>query len=319
MVGPVSAPTAPEPSVTAGIKPKTVLVGVAVTLWAALLIRTLVVEGVVIDREQVLLWICSGLIAASLASPARIKRIIVDWLPFGLALLAYDYTRGAADTLGMPVQTESIANIDEFIFGGTVPSVWLQAHIDMDRPLNWWHGLITIVYTSHLIVPFVVAGWLWWRNRDRWVRWVRRFFPLTAMGLATYILCPAMPPWLASKEGFIGHVERATARGWDVLGLHAAESLLEKGQETVNAVAAMPSLHAAFAALPFAFFWRTAGWPLRVFLGAYALGMAFVLMLGGEHYFADILLGWAYVAFVCWVAAKWEKRQAVRDGLRAPA
>ena len=104
----------------------------------------------------------------------------------------------------MPVQRGSIAAMDEFLFRGHVPSVWLQAHVNMTGTLRWWHGLVTLVYSSHLIVPFVIAGWPWWRDRDRWVRWVRRFFVLTAGGLLTYILVPAAPPWLASKDGIIG-------------------------------------------------------------------------------------------------------------------
>ena len=74
-------------------------------------------------------------------------------------------------------------------------------------------------------------------------------------------------------------------------------------------MAAFPSLHAAFSALPCAFFWPTAGRALRVLLVSYAVGMGFVLVLGGEHYVIDILAGWAYVAGACWVATRWERRR----------
>ncbi len=310
----MSAPATPAPplAVASPTRSRTVLAALPIAVWAAAFTIALAARGLVIDREQLLAWICGGLAAACVASPARLKRLILDWLPFAVALTAYDYTRGAADTLGMPVQGRSIAAVDRFLFVGHIPSVWLQAHIGMAGTLRWWHGVITLVYTSHLIAPFAIAGWLWWHDRDRWVRWVRRFFILTAAGLLTYILVPAAPPWLASREGFIGEVHRTTARGWGVLHLHVAHQLLEKGQETVNAVAAFPSLHAAFAALACAFFWPTAGRALRLVLLSYAVGMGFVLVLGGEHYVTDILAGWVYVAGACWAARQWEARRARR-------
>jgi hypothetical protein len=288
------------------------LTAVPAIVWAGAFLGYLFRDGLILDREQLLLWICLGLAATSLASPTRLKRLIVDWLPFAVALTAYDYTRGVADTLGMPLQKQSIADVDKFLFFGHVPSVWLQAHIDMTQPPRWWHAVITLVYTSHLIVPFAIAGYLWWRDRQRWVRWTRRFFILTAAGLTTYILVPAAPPWYASREGIIGPVTRSTTNGWGWLHLRIARTLLDKGQETVNLVAAFPSLHAAFSMLACAYFWPKASAPMRVLLLSYAVGMGFVLVLGGEHYVTDILAGWLYVAGACWIARRWERRRSGR-------
>ena len=85
-------------------------------------------------------------------------------------------------------------------------------------------------------------------------------------------------------------------RGLSLVGLNVAERLITKGQASVNLVAAVPSLHAAYAALVAATLWPTARRVTRGLLVAYVLGMAFALVVSGEHYVIDALLGWGYVA-----------------------
>ena len=41
---------------------------------------------------------------------------------------------------------------------------------------------------------------------------------LSAAGLATYVLYPAAPPWLAAQDGVIEPIHRLSGAGWDVLG-----------------------------------------------------------------------------------------------------
>ena len=64
-----------------------------------------------------------------------------------------------------------------------------------------------------------------------------------------------------------------------------------------NNVAAMPSLHAAYALLVVLFLWRLSPWWVRPLLALYPPAMAFSLVYGGEHYIVDCVAGWAYAAF----------------------
>jgi membrane-associated phospholipid phosphatase len=70
--------------------------------------------------------------------------------------------------------------------------------------------------------------------------------------------------------------------------------VVDHGQGLSNPVAAMPSLHAAFALLITLFLWKSTRWWWRVPLAAYPLAMGFTLMYFGEHYAVDILAGWLY-------------------------
>jgi membrane-associated phospholipid phosphatase len=60
------------------------------------------------------------------------------------------------------------------------------------------------------------------------------------------------------------------------------------------------------------FFWGAGRWA-RTGLIAYVLAMAFTLVYSGEHYVADILIGWLYAggafALVGWAAQRRARRR----------
>ncbi len=182
-----------------------------------------------------------------------------------------------------------------------VPTLWLQHHLYNPAHVQWYDILASLVYFSHFVTALIVAVVLWLRNRARWAAFVRRWFFLCAIGLATYFAYPAAPPWWAAKYGLLDPVARISTRGWTALGQHSAGNMLNVLQQgAANPVAAMPSLHSAFALLVVVFFLpvtRRRWWPLLL---AYPLAMTFTLVYSGEHYMIDVFVGWTYVgiAFV---------------------
>ena len=246
------------------------------------------------QRELVVAWVCGALACASLGRPWReVLRLVRDWLPMMILLSAYDFTRGAADSLGIGVHVHPMIDFDRFLFFGTTPTEWLQAHVNDPKVVNWLDVAFTLIYTSYFIVPFTVAGFLWARDRLEFLRFSRRIVTLSAAGLATYIAFPAAPPWMAADMGLLHGVARTTSDGWQVLGGGTAE-LFDEGQASVNLVAAVPSLHSAFTMLVALFLWPRVRRPLRPLLLLYPLAMGLTLMATGEHYFFDVLLGWIY-------------------------
>ena len=304
---------------------------VAVTAWATVVVYRTATDGFAFNRELLLLYISSGLLAASIGQGRRMLYVIRDWLPFALVLLAYDLSRGAADLIGRPTLWHWPADMDRLLFGGTMPTVWLQERLKMPQA-PWWEVIISSVYMSFFILPYVVAGVLWLRNRDEWKRFVKLFVGLSFAALIVYALVPAAPPWAAarctagdvadgpsgprcmfrpargvpdggvlgamqaSQDGANGWVERIVTRGWGKLQLDTAGALIDQGQASVNLVAAIPSLHAAMSAAIAAFLWRRVHRKWRPLLVAYPLAMAFTLVYTAEHYVVDILLGWAFAA-----------------------
>jgi hypothetical protein len=305
----------------------------AIAAWAAAVIYRTVTDGLAFNRELLLLYIATGLLAASIGRGRRMLYVIRDWLPFALVLLAYDVSRGAATLIGRPTLWHWQADADRWLFFGTMPTVWLQERLKLPTA-PWWEVAISTVYMSFFVLPYVVAGVLWLRNRDEWKAFVRLFVGLSFAALVVYALLPAAPPWAAarctavdvsggpsgpgcmfrsargvpdggllggmqmSQDGANAWVERIVARGWGKLHLHSATALIDQGQASVNLVAAIPSLHAGMTAAVAAFLWHRVhrGW--RPVLVAYVLIMAFTLVYTAEHYVVDIVLGWAFAAAV---------------------
>jgi hypothetical protein len=324
---------------------------VAIAAWAAAVIYRTVTDGFAFDRELLLLYIATGLLAASIGQGRRMLYVIRDWLPFALVLLAYDVSRGAATLIGRPTLWHWQADADRWLFFGTMPTVWLQERLKLPHA-PWWEVAISTVYMSFFVLPYVVAGVLWLRNRDEWKAFVRLFVGLSFAALIVYALLPAAPPWAAarctaadvtggpsgpqcmfrsargvpdggllggmqtSQDGANAWVERIVARGWGKLNLHSATALIDQGQASVNLVAAIPSLHAGMTVAVAAFLWHRVhrGW--RPVLVAYVLIMAFTLVYTAEHYVIDIVLGWAFAAAVICAINRYDawRRERTRIG-----
>jgi hypothetical protein len=286
---------------------------IGMSIWSVCFMVGWVTIGIPTDPVEAFLWIWAATIAWHNDRPWRSHlRFVRDWAVVILLLVVYNISRGWASSV-TPHVTEMI-NADTrmwgWLTGGVTPTIWLQDHLYTPGNVQWYEIVASFVYFSHFVMTLIVAAVLWMRNRERWLSYVRRWFTLTALILATYFIYPATPPWLASQDGVLpGHLQRGpdgmwwsvvrlSTRGWDALGLHHAGSLLNAAQvQEANQVAAMPSMHSAYALLVVAFFLPTVRkrwWPLLL---AYPLAMTFALVYSGEHYVIDVLMGWSYVAF----------------------
>jgi membrane-associated phospholipid phosphatase len=139
---------------------------------------------------------------------------------------------------------------------------------------------------------------------------------LTFAGYVTYVLYPAMPPWMAYQTGHLGPVTRIVPVVLDHLHLHSGAAVFKGGSKFDNTVAAMPSLHGAYPMLICLFFWKGSRLPLRILLAAYPVCMAFTLVYSGEHFVIDIFVGWIYAAGAFYVGSKlldrWDTRKRRR-------
>jgi hypothetical protein len=300
------------------------------SIWLAAFLVGLFAIGLPTDPVYAFCWLWAATIAWNSDRPWRSHlRFARDWAMVVVLLVIYNASRGLADNREFPHFHEMI-NVDAWMFGwatgGEIPTVWLQQQLYRPYHIQWYDALVSLVYFSHFVTTLTVAVVLWLRSRPAWVRFVRRWFTLTALGLATYFLYPAAPPWMAGGLGFLPGdetVARISTRGWEVIGLHGAGNLLNAAQlDSANLVAAMPSLHSAYALLVVAFFLpmvRRRWWPLLL---AYPLAMTFTLVYSGEHYVIDVLVGWGYVVITLvgvglaergWAACR--RRRSERVGL----
>lgn len=270
--------------------------------------------GVPIGRDYIFGWAFLGLSCASIGKSWRaIRDLVMDWGPFLLVVVAYDLSRGWADEIGIGVHYTPQLDADKLLFFGHVPTDWLQQHLyhpqvvhgfvrgvpavkaQVTVPMQWFEVVFDLTYMSHYLASFVLAGLLWAKNRRHFQAYARRFTTLSAFGFLTYALFPAAPPWLAARDGYLNPaVGRFGGRGFTWLQLRSIRSMIDVGATSSNLVAAVPSLHAGFATLVAITLWsRVPRWA-RPLAAAYPVLMGFMLVVNGEHYVVDIILGAAY-------------------------
>jgi hypothetical protein len=261
-------------------------------------------EGIPVGRERLLVWIVLGLLALSTSNLGGwMRSVVVEWLPLALVLAVYDLLRGQADGLLFSTWYRPQLEADAFLFGGTVPTVWLQDRLwDGSLDVRWYDYASWAIYVSYFVATYLLAALLWFFARDRFRRYVASVALLAAMAFVTFALFPAAPPWLASRDGELEHTTRLIGpiSGHIPFFSLSFEGLFERGAEYSNQVAAVPSLHAAYTLLFTVFLWRWAGWA-RPLLALYPAAMAFALVYSAEHYLVDILLGWVYTLMALWV------------------
>jgi len=229
-------------------------------------------------------------------------------LPFVALLLVYESFRGLAHSLNTHVNYTWMIHMDYKIFG-TLPTASLQ---------NWlWHGHVQwydfvfyIVYMMHFILPLALAIVIW-KKRDKYYwKFVSTFIFLSFMGFLTYLMFPAAPPWMASDNGYIRSIVRVSSQVWASLGIHDFPSIYNK--IAPNPVAAVPSLHTAYATLFVIFVTKFFGRKWGLLACVYPVLIIIGTIYQGEHYAVDAILGviYAFVSyfFVHWLFTKYFSR-----------
>ncbi len=161
---------------------------------------------------------------------------------------------------------------------------------------------------GHLPVLIGVALWLFWCRPTQYA-WFRNAFIISAaIGLTIYVSVPMAPPRFLP-----GFVDTMQIHGFDVDG--SAAGLL------YNPYAAMPSLHTGWSVLS-GFFIVIASrrWWGKLLGIALPMLMIISVVLTGNHYFLDAVVGSAVVALA--VAVAWAVERgpwAVRQRSDQPA
>jgi hypothetical protein len=288
-----------------------VALGGLLALIAAMTAR----RGVFLTRDWLFAWVLAALLVLSLGDlRRRLRAVVVDWLPLMAVLLLYDLSNGVRKALGIEPHVLPQLQADRVLADAEVPAVALQQSLYTVGHPHWWDYAAFAVYLTHFFVTLAVAVALWRLAHAQFRRLRTLVVALATAGFVTYVLFPAVPPWLAAIDGHLAPVHRIVAEMWGHVGLQPALALFENRDPFYNEVAAVPSLHAAYPVLLLLFFWTAGRWA-RLGLGAYALAMALTLVYTGEHYVSDILAGWAYAGLTFAAVTASSKAPLRRTGL----
>ena len=256
------------------------------------------------DREWLLVWSLGVVFLLGWRNRQPVLRALYDWLPLLVILAVYDVVRSHATSLIERAHLEPMIWFDELIGFGTAWTVRLQdALFDAQHP-HWYDYLLLIVYSSHFVTAITVGAVVYFVARARFTRYVLTFLVCSLAGFATYVIFPAIPPWMASEQGALPHTYRAVDVIWSHIGLDFLANVFSGDPKYSNPVGALPSLHAAYPLILVLLFWSIAGPKVRVLLVAYTVAMAFALTYFAEHYIFDIVIGYVYAVAAVWIVGR---------------
>jgi len=224
----------------------------------------------------------------------------VELLAIGWLLWVYDaITNLAPLRLHAALQhASSILSFEQSL--GIAPERSLDRWLAGHHTLGLW--LSDYYDNAHFVVTLGILGWLWWRRADV-------YRPLRSTLVATNLIAfvvfwryPVAPPRML--PGFTDVVASTGAIGSWHTGALASQA---------NQVAAMPSLHIAWAVWCTAALWIASR---RVWVRALALAHPFMTSLAvlatGNHFVLDILAGLLVAALAGLAVVAWERRGAHR-------
>jgi membrane-associated phospholipid phosphatase len=205
-------------------------------------------------------------------------------------ILVYESFRSIAHQLNAHVDYSFAPHLDKLLFGN-LPTIYLQNWLWRGHT-SWYDYALYLPYFLHFIIPLAL-GIIVWRTRDKHFWRVMNTFIVVAFGsFLTFWLFPAAPPWLASQDHYIQPITRISSNVWTSLGVRDFPSLYN--HIAPNPVAAIPSLHAAWATLLFILVLKLYGRRWAALAAAYPLLIYIGTIYEGEHYASDILIGIFY-------------------------
>ena len=189
-------------------------------------------------------------------------------------------------------------------------------HIDPEHALDTWlagrHTLALIVAdyydNAHFIVTLGLLGWLWWRRADLYRPLRSTLVAVNVIGFVVFWLFPVAPPRML--HGFIDVVSTTGAIGSWHSGALASHA---------NELAAMPSLHLAWAAWCALAVWRITSRPwVRGLAAAHVLLTALAVLSTGNHYVLDMVGGLLTLGAAVLLVRAWQGAGARLRAASAP-
>jgi PAP2 superfamily protein/wax ester synthase-like acyl-CoA acyltransferase family protein/uncharacterized protein DUF1298 len=232
--------------------------------------------------------------------PALWREVVLGLAVFGLYALV--------NSAGGPSRRiEAIAHAHDLFHAEQV------LHLDLERTLNEWllrHDVIRVLANyeyafTYILSAFLLLAWLYVRHPDVY-RWARTSFVLLNLfGIACFALYPLAPPRLVPDLGFVDTVTQG----------HTFGSWGSAAVDDANSLAAMPSLHLAWALWVSVVLGYIAGSLLTQAISfVHVLTTLFVIMATANHYLLDAVGGAVLVVASVVLAGLFSRRPRARHG-----
>jgi len=257
-------------------------------------------------------WLLIGLAAAAFVPELRRGRDRRWWFVYVAGIFAYTILRSYADETWIPVRTEYVIRLDEWLPGPSPVRLLQEVRLERNFPAGL-DFLAIAIHWSFFLAPHAGAAAVFLFRRSLFRSYAGLMVLTVWLGLVLFFLLPTTPPWLAAQQGELDGVTRvmdSTIR--ETLGDDAGDGAFPGRASTYddfyaalgepNSVAAMPSIHMAVTVAMYLWARRFAP-RFALPLLAYSIAMAVALAYLGEHYIADEVAGVA-VALLAWAVTR---------------
>lgn len=268
--------------------------GRELAVLAAYFFAIVAVTDVLNLRLGVELLTLAVLVAAG-AITRQLHRFLHDWWFYLVGLLLWNLSGPIAAASPFPAHLGFMLAIDRFLFAGHEPVVLLQHALGVTGHVNGWDIATSLAYNLHLPEPYIAGYFLWRMDRTVYAQFAASVLSLLVLGFLTFIVFPAIPPWMASTR--FHRIPDVISRFGPTLHANPlpfhGTPLFYVFHFRGDAIAAFPSEHAAMPMLELLTFWTVLGrraWPFVLWV----IWVLFAIIYLGEHWVTDALAGYVY-------------------------
>ena len=228
-----------------------------------------------------------------LASAAT-RKFILGFSIFIVFWILFDYMKAFPNYRFNDVHIKSLYDAEVYLFGirhhGILltPSQYFELH-----NFAFADVLSGIFYLCWIPVPLGFAAFLFYKDRNQFIRFSLTFLLVNLLGFLVYYLYPAAPPWYVKDFGF-DFIQSTPGNPAGLIrfdqffGIPIFQSLYSKSS---NVFAAMPSLHSAYPLIVVYFAWKNKLGVINFLFHIITIGIWFAAVYTNHHYLLDVLAG----------------------------
>jgi len=232
-----------------------------------------------------------GLTILSGTFDVTLIKIIRNWIPTVFFLLAYENLGNLVRFINPHDADPVLKRIDEFIFGGVNPTLWLEQYI---RP--WFSEIMHICYVNYY--PFLaVIGFFLYMSKD-YHKFRNVMVSVTLgfyLGYIGYLLVPTVGPRYYMAEMFTVNVKGTTMFSDTIY------KMLNELESTRRDC--FPSLHTAITVIVTTYAYKYRRWLFWFFLPV-NIGIVMATIYLRYHYVIDVIAGLLLASFCVWAGPR---------------
>lgn len=261
----------------------TVAISVGYLLLSALLVGFKTDQLVLIFIFNCLFYISAGT-----------RRFILGFSIFIVYWILFDYMKAFPNYLFTEVHIKDLYQLEKSIFGTNHNGIKLTPNEYWKLNSTAFLDVLTgFFYLMWVPVPLAFATYLFFKNKEQFVRFSLSFVWVNLLGFVVYYAFPAAPPWYVQEHGFTFIAKTAgntagLARFDHYFNITLFQGIYSKGS---NVFAAMPSLHSSYPVIVAYYGLKNRLGKINLFFLIVMVGIWFSAIYTSHHYTLDVLAG----------------------------